>query len=524
VSVRERCDVAIVGYGPTGQTLAILLAQRGWRVTVLERWRSPYPLPRSVHFDHEIGRIFQAAGVGAEARAISEPCGEYEWRNAAGQTLLQFSLDTRPSLWGWPEANMVHQPELERVLDRRARSFRSVSVRRGFEVFEIAPEAERVVVRARDAAGEVREVEARYAIGCDGANSFVRRALHVPVEDLGVESDWLIVDVITYKPCAWRPANWQLCDPARPTTVISGGPGRRRFEFMRLPDESIESLNDSRAAWCLLARWGLSESNTVLERHAVYSFHARWAETWRSGRVLLAGDAAHQIPPFPGQGMSAGLRDAATLAWKLDLVLGGRAAEELLDTYAQERLPHVRSFIDMSVSFGRVIGVTDPEEAAARDAELVALGSSSEFAPRAAAPRMGPGTALRGDPNAGELFPQGRVGRCSRGRACEGLFDDLVGRGWLLLGADADPKRALDREQRELLASLGGVTAHIGPGSALADLDGTYRSYFERAGARVALVRPDFHVFGTGKSPADARALVSALQRELEAPFVALDD
>jgi 2-polyprenyl-6-methoxyphenol hydroxylase-like FAD-dependent oxidoreductase len=518
--VRERCDVAIVGYGPTGQTLAILLAQRGWRVTVLERWPTPYPMPRAVHFDHEIGRIFQAAGVGAEVRAISEACHAYEWRNAAGETLVRFGLANEESLSGWPEANMAHQPELERALDRRARSFRNVAVRRGFEVFEIEQGDERVHVRARDASGAVRDVEARFAIGCDGANSFVRRSMRAPVEDLGLEFDWLIVDVITYKSCVWEPVNWQLCDPARPTTVTSGGPGRRRFEFMRLPRETVESLNDSRTAWQLLAPWGLSESNTVLERHSVYTFRARWAETWRSGRVLLAGDAAHLMPPFAGQGMGAGLRDAATLAWKLDLVLAGRAPDELLDTYAQERLAHVRSFIDLSVSLGRAICVTNPEEAALRDAELIAIGRVSGRRPGMSPPMMGPGTMLAGDPSAGELFVQGRVRVRARGRAGEGLFDDVVGRGWVLLGAEGDPGCALEPDQRELLESLGGVTAHIGVGSPLVDLDGRYRRFFERAGVRVVLVRPDFHVFGTAKDPAGARELMRALARELVAPSV----
>src|SRR5258706_230244 len=319
----ERCDVAIVGYGPTGQVLAILLAQRGWRVTVLERWPTAYPMPRAVHFDHEVGRIFQAAGVSAEVRAISEPCTTYEWRNAAGERLVEFRMNPVDGPAGWSESQLLHHPDLERVLDRRARSFRGVSVRRGFEVFEIEPAGQRVHVRARDASGALRDVEARYAIGCDGANSFVRRWMRAPIEDLNQSFDWLIVDVIARSSRRWE--NWQLCDPARPTTIISGGPGRRRFEFLRLPHETIESLNDSRMAWELLAPWGLYESNTILERHTVYRFRARWAETWRSGHVLLAGDAAHQMPPFTSQGIGAGVRDAATLAWKLDLVLLGRA-------------------------------------------------------------------------------------------------------------------------------------------------------------------------------------------------------
>ncbi len=512
----ERCDVAIVGYGPTGQMLAILLAQRGWRVTVLERWPTAYPMPRAVHFDHEVGRIFQAAGVSAEVRAISEPCTTYEWRNAAGERLVEFRMNPVDGPAGWPESNLLHQPDLERVLDRRARSFRGVSVRRGFEVYEIEPGGQGVHVRARDASGALRDVEARYAIGCDGANSFVRRWMRAPIEDLNLSFDWLIVDVIARSSRRWE--DWQLCDPARPTTIISGGPGRRRFEFMRLPHETIESLNDSRMAWELLARWGLYESNTILERHTVYRFRARWAETWRSGHVLLAGDAAHELPPFTSQGIGAGVRDAATLAWKLDLVLLGRAPDELLDTYERERLHHVRLFIDLSVSLGHLISVTNPEEAAARDAAMIALSRASERAPMPSPPVIGPGTLLEGDRHAGEPFPQAHVRMRTATRRFEGLFDDVVGRGWVLLGADEDPGLALAPEQRAFFASLGGISARVGPGAPLVDLDGRYQRFFERAGVRIVLVRPDFLVFGTAKGPEDANALIGALARQLTSP------
>jgi 2-polyprenyl-6-methoxyphenol hydroxylase-like FAD-dependent oxidoreductase len=521
--VREPCDVAIVGYGPTGQMLAILLAQRGWRVTVLERWPTAYPMPRAVHFDHEIGRIFQAAGVADEVREICEPCTHYEWRSRTGETLLRFGVKAEESLTGWPDANMLHQPDLERVLDRRARSLGSVSVRRGFEVFAVESGPKGVRVRARDASCEVRNVDAHFAIGCDGANSLVRRSMHVPVEEEG-EFDWLIVDVIPRSPREWQPANWQLCDPARPTTVISGGPGRRRFEFMRLPHESLDALNDEASAWQLLEPWGLTEADTILERHSVYTFRARWAEVWRRGRVLLAGDAAHLLPPFGAQGLGAGLRDAATLSWQLDLVLRGIAPETLLDTYAQERLPHVRSFIDVSLSLGRLVCVTNPDDAAARDAQLAELMRAGERAPVTALPVMGPGTSLFGDPRAGELFVQGRVRARGRGRRSEGLFDDVVGRGWVLISPDGDPGDVLDPERRGLFASLGGVTAHVGPGGPIADLDGKYRRFFQRTGARVVLQRPDFHLFGSGKELVDANSLVAELARQLASPLVRADE
>jgi flavoprotein hydroxylase len=518
--VDEHCDVVIVGCGPVGGLLAILLAQRGWRVVVLERWPKPYPLPRAVHFDHEIGRIFQDAGIADAVRAQSEPGYTYEWRNPAGEVLVRFGRENVASLSGWPDSNMFHQPDLERVIERRIGELPNVALHRGVEVFQVADAGDRVHVRARDSAGEVCEVEARWAIGCDGANSFVRRAMHVPVEDTGLDFDWLIVDVVMRRERRFRPKNFQLCDPMRPTTVISGGPGRRRFEFMVLPDETCETLNDSRVAWALLHPFEVTPENAVLERHSVYSFRARWAEQWRVGRQLLAGDAAHFLPPFAGQGMSSGLRDAATLAWQLDLVLSQRAPELLLDTYAQERLVHVRSLIDLSISLGRVMCMTNPDEATARDAQLMALVAANQRAALPSPPTMGPGTTLAGDRYAGELFVQGRVHTQVDGDVRVGLFDDVVGRGWVLLGADRDPLADLTPGQRSFFASLRGVSVHVGADAPVVDLDGRYAAYFERTGRRVVLQRPDFHVFGTGKDAADAGALVDALAQQLASPEV----
>jgi len=518
--VRERCDVAIVGAGPVGQMLAILLGQRGWRVSVLERWPRAYPLPRAVHFDHEIGRLFQAAGIGDAVRAHSEPACTYEWRSAAGETLLRFGREGENGLSGWPDANMIHQPDLERVLEERLRALPGVQLARGFEVFEVAPAGDRVRVSARGASGELRELEALWAVGCDGANSFVRRAMQVPVEDLGFEFDWLVVDLVMRRARKWRPNNWQLLDPERPTTVLSGGPGRRRFEFMRLPHESVEALNDSRMAWSLLEPWALSPSNAVLERHSVYTFRARWAETWRVGRLLLAGDAAHMLPPFLGQGLGSGIRDAATLAWQLDLVLAGRAPERLLDTYTAERLPHVRSFIHLSIDLGRVMCTTNADDAAARDAQLTALARAQQSSPLPSPPVMGAGTTLAADRHAGELFVQGRVHARASAGVRVGLFDDVVGHGWALVGADRDPQDDLTDAQRDFFASLPGVSAHVGAHAPVVDLEGRYAAFFERTGRRVALQRPDGHLFGTGKEPSDAGVLVDALARRLAEPFV----
>jgi flavoprotein hydroxylase len=295
-------DVAIVGSGPVGKALAILLAQRQWRVGVFEKWPAPYPLPRAVHFDHEVARILQRTGVMHEIEKCSEPADVYEWRNAAGQTLLRLGRpDARLAASAWWDSTMFSQPDLERLLERRLQALPAIELHMGHEVTALEQNGGAVELTVRTADGECRQVRAAYAVGCDGANSFVRNALDLPVTDLGFHFDWLIVDVLPHEPRVWRPLNIQICDPARPTTAVSGGPRRRRWEFMRLPHERIEDLNQVDTAWRLLEPWDVTPQNATLERHAVYTFAACLVEQWRRGRAFVAGDAAHQMPPSPAR-------------------------------------------------------------------------------------------------------------------------------------------------------------------------------------------------------------------------------
>jgi 2-polyprenyl-6-methoxyphenol hydroxylase-like FAD-dependent oxidoreductase len=406
---------------------------------------------------------------------------------------------------------MIHQPELERILDERVRALPSVSVERGVEAVDLRTARDAVAIDVRRGAEPVRTISARHAVGCDGANSLVRAKIGSGWHDLGFRFDWLVVDVEPADPRWDGPLNWQLCDPARPTTLVSGGPGRRRFEFMRLPHETIDDLNSESAAWRLLERWGVHPANAKLERHAVYTFGARWADRWRNGRALIAGDAAHQMPPFAGQGMCAGLRDAANLAWKLDLVLRGAAREPLLDTYQSERAPHVSAVIDMSVALGRIICVADPAEAAARDARMIAEARASGAPIAAPLPPIGAGCLLPGSPAAGALFVQDLV----RTNGVSGRFDDVVGRGFALVSPTGDPAAALDAESARFFASLRGITAHVGAGAPIEDLRGGYARWFAQHGAAVALVRPDFAVFGSAPALGGASALVAALRERL---------
>jgi len=496
VSADVDADVAVIGYGPVGNTLAILLAQLGRSVVVLERHAEPYPLPRAVHFDDEVGRILQSCGVGPKLRAITEPADTYEWRNASGTVLLRFGRAGDGGS-GWPLSSMFNQPALEALLDERAHELPGISIRRGVAVTAIDQSVDGVVVRADDGT----RVRARYAVGCDGANSTVRSLTGLPVHDLGFFYDWLVVDVILDEPRVFDPLNVQICDPARPTTVVSGGPGRRRWEFMRLPHETLEELNSEERAWELLAASDVHPGNARLERHCVYTFGARYAEQWRAGRILLAGDAAHLMPPFAGQGMCAGVRDAANLAWKLDLVLRGMTPDSLLDTYQAERMPSVRQAIEFSMGLGKVICVPDPVEAAARDSAMAAAVGPDP----AAVPPLPPieaGFIHQTAAHAGHLFVQGSA----RGRP----FDDVHGAGWRLVAVDLDV-RAVDPRLVEWFETIGGRVV------VLSEPDAVYRRWFTEHATSAALQRPDFHLYGTATGAAAATALLGDLRRDLTA-------
>ncbi|HZZ10992.1 MAG TPA: bifunctional 3-(3-hydroxy-phenyl)propionate/3-hydroxycinnamic acid hydroxylase [Paraburkholderia sp.] len=514
-------DVAIIGYGPTSQLLALMLGRAGHSVSVVERWPDLYPLPRAVHFDHEIARLFQAAGVIDDINRIAEITDRYQWRNARDEVLMDFDWGGMgPS--GWPVSTMFAQPELERVLDRHVKTLPTVTVRQGWSATALVEETDGMRIdieagRLADgkwiAGGENDVIRARYVVGADGANSMVRNTLGLELEDLGFAFDWLVVDVKPQTQIEWVPKTWQLCDPARPTTIVPGGPGRRRWEFMLLPGETAEQMNQDAVSWDLLARWNVTPENAVLERHAVYTFRGRWAKQWRKGKVLLAGDAAHLMPPFAGQGMCSGLRDAAALAWRLDAILAGKAGDRLLDSYGPERLNHVREIIDFSIELGKVICITHPETAAARDLQMLAAQATPGFLPpEAPRPRLGAGLYEAETPGSGWLTPQGRVE--INGRL--GLFDDVFGAGFALIAKNKAVLDALSLTNRQALEQQGVIMTHFGDGG-FADVERVYADYFTQHDIVAIIARPDFYSYGAARTAGECDALVDAWRYAMQA-------
>jgi len=513
----ETADFVVVGAGPVGLLTAILLGRKGWRVTVVERWPSRYPMPRACTIDHEALRILQSAGVMAEHSDLFEPSrgerGGYQIRNRDGVLLRAINWN-RTAESGWANTNGFYQPDLESVLESMALALPNVLLRRGWSAEAIGQDESSVTLTVMSSDTSDRElITGRWLIGADGANSVVRELVGIETEDAGFEADWLVVDYEPLVERQWDAFVTQYCDPEQPATAVNSGPGRRRFEFMRRDDISAADLALPETAWRLMEPWGVGPDNARLERHAVYTFRGRWARDWRRGRVLIAGDAAHLMPPFLGQGMCSGLRDAAALAWRLDLAASGLASESILDSYGPERSTHVRVIIDEAIAIGRVICELDPVRAAERDAEMLAeLADSAALTVEPPHPRLGhPSITLDGDDTAGRLSVQGRI----EVDGLAGLFDDLAGGGWELIALGVDPLAAVPPDLAEWFAGIGGTATAIAADGRVRDLDGTYASWFAEHERTVVLSRPDFYIFGTGRDARDVTPLLASLHAAL---------
>jgi 2-polyprenyl-6-methoxyphenol hydroxylase-like FAD-dependent oxidoreductase len=520
VTVRDEIhDVVQVGLGPVGLTMAALTGQAGHTIAVVERHRSLYGLPRAGHIDHEIMRLFQSLDVHEPVLEDCYPTLEYTWVNADGETLLDFDWGAK-GVSGWHSDFMQYQPIFEQALLERIARDPRVELLTGWELLSFIDHGDHVELELGGTRLEPgnpvpvvtdarRTLRGRYLVAADGARSFVRRSLGIERDDLGFNERWLVVDAAKRRPVALSFDCGQICDPLRPTTILPLGKRHRRFEWAMLPGETVEDLERPETAWRLLGELGLGPDDLEIERQLVYTFEARIAQRWREGRVFLIGDAAHTMPPFMGQGMCSGMRDAKNLVWKLDLVLRGLAGDELLDTYELERRPHTYDWTVISLEAGKVPCTTDPDAARERDARFRA----GWRPPLPDFPQL-VGGVIAADPPAGELALQAHV---ERSGAVE-LFDDAFDAGarWQVISTAGDPRAALDGERLAFLEQLGTVFAHVGAtGGDAIDAERRYEEHFDARGVEVVVARPDFYVFGGAASLAALPALVDELERQI---------
>ena len=482
-------DVVVVGCGPVGVTTAGLLAGRGLKVAAFDKDVELFPLPRAAHFDQEIMRVFQELGVADELAPSVIVNAGMDFLSADRDVLLSMRAADRTRS-GWPSSLMFHQPGVEDAMRAGARRL-GAELRLGEDVAGVADDGSMVTVSLAGGGS----VTAAYVVACDGARSPIRKQLGIAMDDLQFEEPWLVVDLLLADGVAPpSPIALQVCDPARPHTLVPMPPPRYRFEFMLLPGETADDVNTPQRVEEFLRPW-LAAGAATVERSAVYTFHGLIAEQWRSGRVFLAGDAAHQTPPFLGQGMCSGIRDAANLAWKLERVLRHGAADSLLDTYQTEREPSVRFIVGLAVELGRVICTLDPEVAAGRNAGMLA----ERAAGRGTSGEMGfpplPAGLLCGD-GGGQQAVQPTVS--------EVRLDDLVGPRFAVV-ARTDAALASDGAQWWQAAGAVLLSAEGHP-----ELGPT----LDAAEADTVVIRPDRYLLAAGvavqKPSADAATLVGA--------------
>jgi 3-(3-hydroxy-phenyl)propionate hydroxylase len=467
------CDVAIIGYGPVGATLANLLGLTGVTVIVVERESIAYHLPRAVSFDDEVMRVFQTIGLAERILPDTHAVIGTRFIDAEGRLLIEWPRHSADQPMGWQGNYRFHQPTLENHLREGVTRFDNVAVRSLTEARTIAEDSDHATIGLIDlATGRADEIRARYVVGCDGARSLVRRCIGAEMQDLGLHERWLVIDAILTRD---KPelGDWTLqhCNPARPATYVRGVGRRRRWEIMQTHADDPETFAAADNVWSLLRPW-ITPDDATIERAVPYMFHALLADRWRRGRLLLAGDSAHQTPPFLGQGMCAGIRDAANLAWKLAAVVQGRAPEALLDSYTSERAPHVREYIELAVRLGALLmamrpGMADP------------LSPQTLATPR---PRLGPGAFDAATPAAGHLAPQPVLSSGVR-------LDDAIGYRFALL---LHPEAA--RDAILLAGDAGALRGPVARDDILVVQDAALRPWLDQVGARAALVRPDRYV------------------------------
>ena len=511
-------DVIVVGFGPTGAVATALLGQAGLRTLAIDRATAVWDKPRAIAIDHEIMRLFQNLGVAERVLPFVAPFTASEHFGAEGQLIRRIDMVPPPYPQGYTPSMVFTQPPVEAVLREHAAAYPSTEVALGCEFVGLEQTSDHVAVTMAQGSAK-RTVTAAYVIGCDGASSSVRQQLGIAFEDLVFDEPWMVIDVqVNAAGLAKLPVNAaQYCEPARPSTYIVGPGNHRRWEIMLLPGEDPRAMERPEAVWGLLSRW-LTPADGSLWRASSYRFHALVAAQWRQGRVFLAGDAAHQQPPFIGQGMCQGMRDAGNLAWKLQSVLQGDATDALLDSYGEERGRHVRTLTSRIKAIGHSICERDPAAARLRDARLLAEGGGTAptFTRQEIVPPLEAGLlADTSHPAHGTLFPQPWVSTPGDARH----MDAVVGAGWRLVLDGRKPGHPAASMQPG--GSMKTVTI-LQPGDAarvgLVEQDGVLARWFDRYDCVGALVRPDHYVFAVLPDFAALPGLLSTLHARLEHP------
>lgn len=494
-------DVAIVGYGPVGVTAANLLGQQGLKVVVVERDPDIYARARAISTDEEVVRIWQQVGLADRLNADMQPGNGANFVDANGVPFVKLLPISRGN--GHPPQQFIYQPALEKVLRDGVDRFPNVSLLLEHECLRVVQGADHVELMLADlSVDEFRRIRASYVIAADGASSAIRGQLSVGYSGRTYGERWIVIDT---KVLTEWPGHDRLrfhCNPDRPTVDCPTPLGHHRWEFPVHDDEDERDLLSEDAIWKVLRDQGITEDNVKILGFACYSHHVRFADRWRVGRVFLAGDAAHAMPPWIGQGMCAGVRDVANLCWKLGAVLSGSLPESVLDTYQAERLPHVKEVTNRAVKTGKLIIQRNRWRAAARNHFFRTASRVPGFTAWLRQHRWIPDAhyhtgllAPNGNGAVGWLIPQPWVVD-EKGDSMR--LDDVVGGRWTVLHTGPATDFSAWRTTGVPVVKI------LVPGSkpstdSVVDSDGSLTRWLEDKGAHVVVVRPDGFVYAAAK-------------------------
>jgi len=474
-------DVIIVGLGPTGGTLANLLALNGFSILILEREKNLYALPRAVHFDDEIMRVFQTIGITKKFLKNTIINKGTKFVNSSGKVLLDWPRPKSITDNGWYPSYRFHQPDLERNLRNRLKTFKKVKLMQNTEVTKIKNNKNSVDLFFKSK-NKIYKASSKYVIGCDGARSTTREQMGSVLDNLGFTQKWAVVDLILKKNKNKLPDRTiQYSNTERPATYCRNVGKRRRWEFAIQDNENEKEILSDKYIWNFLKPW-LKPKEAYLERKAIYIFQSAIARKWRNGRIFIAGDAAHLMPPFMGQGMCAGIRDASNLAWKISLCIKNKHDGKFLDTYQTERFSNAKEYIETTMRMGEFVNAVGSENIT----DNISSEPDGTKSMQSIKPKLGSGLGSKSDKNRGKIFPQLKM---KNGKRLDEKFSTLP-----LVLASSKLKRKVFSKKIPCMTD-----------SEVKGLKNLLKTY----NARAVIVRPDRFILKTCKSIKDFNQIES---------------
>ncbi len=476
----KKFDVTIVGLGPAGGTLANLLAMHDLSILILDREKSFYPLPRAVHFDDEIMRVFQTIGITKEFLKHTIINKGTKFVNSKDKVILDWPRPKKITANGWYPSYRFHQPDLEKKLRKKLKNYKKVLIEQNSEVIKIKNSKNHVDITYLNINNHKEYlVRSKYVIGCDGANSITRKQMKTKMDNLGFTQKWAVVDLILKKKKNNLPDRTiQYSNPKQPATYCRNVGRRRRWEFAIKKNHSDKKVLSENYIWHFLKPW-LNKSDAIIERKTIYTFESAIARKWRKGRVFIAGDAAHLMPPFMGQGMCAGIRDASNLAWKIANCIRNKFNETLLNTYQSERSLNVKEYIETTMRMGEFVNAVESIQIT----DNIKSDNKGIKSMQSIKPKLGKGLGNLKDRNRGKTFPQFKL------KNNKTLDDYFSKKGMIILSSDIKSKTS---KNDSILKAK--------------NLSEVSR-YLKNINSKAILVRPDRFILASARSNKDVGVL-----------------